>query len=250
MALDTSKQSSYQQQLKEMQKQADAYYALSQNQVDKSNPYYAQYQGLNDLGKFGSGQNKGKYWAEEQYNNLLPQLDALKQKTADEDQRIKTLQPFDQLQQKQQMRADQFRQAFPSILDSKLSTARTDTRRQIAEGLNTTRANYNQRGLLYSGLRAGAEGDVAADAEKNYANLAVKTNQELNDTANQLDQDAIETGLTMGNISKDLASTNADYRKALIDSLLEKDNQRQQMIGGLLGTGAQIAGYGLGAAIK
>jgi hypothetical protein len=176
--------------------------------------------------------------------------DELQRRVQDEDNRANTLKPFAELQEKQEMRAKEFRTAFPSILDSKLGHARTDMRRQIAEGVGNARAGYNQRGLLFSGMRAGAEADVGREAENKLADTAVQTQGELMDQASQLDQDAVDTGFTMGNISKDLAGTNEEYRKSVIDMLLKKDQDRQQAIGGLLGTGAQIAGYGLGAAAQ
>lgn len=184
-----------------------------------------------------------KHAADVEISNLKPQLD-------EEESRIKAVSPFAELQQKQEMRAKEFRQAFPSILDSKLGAARTESRRKIAEGVGNTRASYNQRGLLYSGLRSGAEADVSQDAENDLADTAVKETDALNTQANELDQDAVNTGLTMADVSRNLAGTNSEYRQSLIDSLLNQDKQRQAAIGGLLGTGAQLTGLGLGAAIK
>lgn len=168
----------------------------------------------------------------------------------EEDQRVGMIKPLADLQGQQELRAKEFRTAFPSILDSKLGRARTQARRDIAEGVSNTRASHNQRGLLFSGMRAGAEAGIEGEAESRLADEALATQQELEEQANQLDQDVIDTGFQIGNISKDLASTNEEYRKSVIDMLLNKDQARQQAIGGLLGTGAQIAGYGLGAAIK
>lgn len=178
------------------------------------------------------------------------EIDKYKKLLDEENQRIGAIKPFADLQEKQELRAKEFRTAFPSILDSKLGQARTAARREIAEGVGNVRAGYNQRGLLFSGMRAGAEADVGREAENRLAEQGVETQQELMDQANQLDQDAIETGLQIGNISKDLAGTSEEYRKSIIDMLMNKDQQRQQALGGLLGTGAQLAGYGLGAAIK
>lgn len=184
------------------------------------------------------------------YNWNFVERDKYQKMLDEENQRVSALEPFAKLQQEQLGRAQQFRQAFPSILDSRLGTARTQMRRDIAEGVGNVRAGMNQRGLLFSNMRAGQEADVGQDAEMRLADTAVKTNQELMDAQNDLDQQAIATGVTMGNISKDLASTNAEYRKALIDQLLEQDKQKQAAIGGLIGTGAQLAGMSLGAAIK
>lgn len=254
MALDIySKQKELQQKIQEQQQRLANVGTKRNAYYDQQRDYRAANQGKNSQeyalanaeaeSAAQGAQSAEKHAADVEIDKYQKQLDQ-------ENQRISVLKPFADLQGQQEMRAKQFRTAFPSILDSKLGTARTDMRRQIAEGVGNARAGYNSRGLLFSGLRAGAEGDVAADAENKLADTTVKTNQELNDQANQLDQDAIETGLAMGNVSKDLASTNEEYRKSLIDSLLQKDQARQQAIGGLLGTGAQIAGYGLGAATK
>jgi hypothetical protein len=195
-------------------------------------------------------QNKAKqqFQSSKGYSDSV--MGGLKEQVAKEEERIGKIKPFAELQGQQEMRAKEFRTAFPSILDSKLGTARTDMRRQIAEGVGNVRAGYNQRGLLFSGMRSGAEADVGNEAENKLADTAVQTNQELMDQGNQLDQDAVETGFTMANISKDLANTDDQYRQSVIDMLLQKDQQRQQALGGLLGTGAQLAGFGLGAAIK
>lgn len=254
MAIDIyQKRNELQNQFDEQKKRFDTAGETYQSDLQASKakgqpgPMFSPVQvAANDL--TGEKKAKGKYDAESHAANV--EMDKYRKLMQDEDQRINAVKPFAELQEKQEMRAKEFRTAFPSILDSKLGSARTDMRRQIADGVNNTRAGYNQRGLLFSGMRAGAESDVGHEAENKLADTAVQTQQELMDQANGLDQDAVETGMTMGNISKDLASTNEDYRKSVIDMLLQKDQAKQSAIGGLLGTGAQIAGYGLGAAIK
>ncbi len=257
MPIDYSKRDSLQSSLQTQQKRIQD----AQSKYDQATQTYKS--GANRNNTVGYGPNlgtapnqsqddynkaKGAYDAEKHSADV--EIAALNPQIEEENKRIQTVQPFADLQQKQEMRAQQFRQAFPSILDSKLGAARTESRRKIAEGVNATRAGYNQRGLLYSGLRSGAEADVSANAENELADTAVKTNQELMDQGNELDQDVADTGLTMANISQNLAGNTNEYRQAIIDSLLNKDAQRQQAIGGLLGTGAQIAGLGLGAATR
>ena len=257
MAIDIySKQRELQKQLEDQQQRLTNAGSMRNSEYDD---YVQKFKSgdANVQKQFGSLSNvqqkadeaaKGAQSAETHAANV--EIDKYKKQLAEEDQRVNTVKPFAELQEKQEMRAKEFRTAFPSILDSKLGQARTAARREIADGVNTARAGYNQRGLLYSGMRAGAEADVGADAENKLAEQGVQTQQELMNQANELDQDAIDTGMQIGNISKDMAGTSEEYRKSIIDMLLNKDQQRQQALGGLLGTGAQLAGYGLGAAIK
>lgn len=67
--------------------------------------------------------------------------------------------------------------------------------KSLDEGLDQTRKNYSARGLLYSGLRQGAEGNQRAQAASQYSQGVKGINNELRDQLNARKDLAASWGL-------------------------------------------------------
>ncbi len=150
--------------------------------------------------------------------------------------------PFEDLYGQQSERAQKFRMQFPSILNNQLAGERVNMRRNIASGVGDARKGYNSRGLLYGGLRTGAEAGVGADAGAKYAATVADKTKALNDQANSLDQDVTETGKVLGDIGNEVSGNTNASRQALLDSLMQQSQAKDEAIGGLLGGVGKLGG--------
>jgi len=227
------------------------YNDLNKQKSDLQSKYdqaFSKFQSLGgeDLNDAYTTLNKG---ARDEAAGYRSQLDAINSQLSQEQNKTDVLEPFADIQSQQIKRAGDFKTAFPSILDNSMSMARHGLRQQIAEGTNKVRAGANQRGLLYSGLRAGAESDLASQASDQLNKQKVDINTKLTDEGNALDQDAINTGLLMGQLSQNLGNVNNTYRQSLIDQLMGQQSQRDQSLMSLLGAGGQLAGTIAGSAL-
>lgn len=175
------------------------------------------------------------------------------QLTAQQDQDKQQADVHDQfanISSQQKSAADQFRTAFPSIVDNQMAPLRSQARRAIAEGTSANKANYNHRGLLYSGLRAGGEADLTGDVSNQLNSARGQINQNLTDTQQKLDQAPIDTGLAESALGAGKAAVDNDYTNNVLNALMNKSQQNNQSVGSLIGAGGALAGTLAGGLIK
>lgn len=155
------------------------------------------------------------------------------------------------LQTKQIGQAKDFRTSIPkrasSLMTSKLDAAKDE----LAQRISGIREGYNSRGLLYSGMRAGEEAGARGDYAANVAQQRAELNQGLLDTANQMEDRAIDTGFGMAGMGSDLGAQNT-LTNARLQAEKEAANTRRgteiaKGFGGGIGqlAGAIAAGGGL-----
>lgn len=238
---------------------AQVKYKQNQDELAAANQQQADFQSAYGRNGTGGANNGGlstqdymsKYGAQSgdpqgRIHKAEAQMSTLQQ--GDEDARRqqetynKAAKPFEDLYQQQDARAKQFRMQFPSILDNQLSGERVNMRRGIASGISDTRKGYNSRGLLYSGLRGGAEANVGSDAASQYAATVADKTKTLNDQANSLDSDVTETGKVLGDIGNEVSGNSNSSRQALLDSLMQQSQNKDEAIGGLLGGAGKLGG--------
>lgn len=99
------------------------------------------------------------------------------------------------LRHKTQDEAYQFRQDMPGLMKEQENILQTDANRAIDSGVKGERTNYNNRGLLYSGMRQGAEGDVKARVAGELARSTADTRKRYEDTARSKENVAAQVGL-------------------------------------------------------
>jgi len=100
-------------------------------------------------------------------------------------------------QTKQAEQAKNFRAKMPSMQQEQEVGIKQNTRSELARELAGIRGNMSSRGLLYSGLRRGAEADQSAQAASQAAAQRANVNQTLLGQAEGLDQNAIQSGLAL-----------------------------------------------------
>lgn len=157
---------------------------------------------------------------------------------------------FYNLANEQQNAADQFKTAMPSIVENQLAPLRVQARQAIAQGVGQNKANYNSRGLLYSGLRAGGEADVGANVSNQLNSDKATINQNLGNEQLTLDQAPINTQLAGSALQGAQAGVNNDYTNSILDALMNQSQTNNAAVNNLLGAGGALAGAAAGGLIS
>lgn len=125
-----------------------------------------------------------------------------------------------------------YRANLPLEKERQGELAGNDSRLALSQKLNDIKQNASSRGLLYSGLRQGAESGAAAQAGGDLAAQREAINQRLESQGNAFDTQAIQTGMGVANQQQGM--NDFVYNQALAQR-----QQRNQALGGL--------GQGIGA---
>ncbi len=127
-----------------------------------------------------------------------------------------------QIQGTQQAAAKNFRQNIPNYSDTLYNSYAGQAKAGLAKNIQNTRANYNSRGLLRSGMRQGAELGQQANTANDLVNARGQINQGLLSTADQMDTNSFNTsgaiagmganlgGSALGGLSNDIQQNNAN----------------------------------------
>lgn len=135
--------------------------------------------------------------------------------------------------------ARQFRAESAGMAQQQGQQAEDKSRRGLAEQISGIKQGASQRGLLYSGLRSGAESNAASGAQSDLAAQRAQINQNLEDTAQGMEQGALQSG--MQRYGNQLQESSDTYQQALQRM---KDQQSQQS--GILGAAGSVGGMLLG----
>lgn len=100
------------------------------------------------------------------------------------------------LREKMYNEANQFRSDMPGLMKDQESILKGDANKSIDTGVKAERANYNNRGLLYSGMRQGAEGDVKSRVASELARSTADVRKGYEDTARAKENAAAQVGLS------------------------------------------------------
>jgi hypothetical protein len=143
--------------------------------------------------------------------------------------------------------AKDFRNHIPQLADTFMGQIAEVNKKNLANEIDRTQKSYNQRGLLNSTARLGAE---ANDRERSAADLAQKrydVNTQLNQEADQLDQNAIDAGVSMASYGQQVAGANTQFTDEFTKALLQKQQQQSNTFSnaasGLLGAAGYAGGY-------
>lgn len=146
---------------------------------------------------------------------------------------------LEEYQKRQSQTAKDFRTQMPSVAQEQENRLKEQSRRSLASDLAGTRGAFSQRGLLYSGLRRGAEADITSNNAAQAAAQRANINQTLEGQAQALEQNAIGSGLRLQEQRQQMAD--ADYQ-----AKLQALQQRQSAISGLGGAFGGLAGMAIG----
>lgn len=144
-----------------------------------------------------------------------------------------------QYQKQQAAAATDFRTKMPSVAEQQQNQLKENSRRSLASDLSGARGNFSQRGLLYSGLRRGAETDIASNAAAQNAAQRANVNQTLESQAQGLEQGAIGSGMQLQQQRQSAADADYEAKMAALQ-------QRQSAISGLGGALGGLGGMFLG----
>lgn len=92
--------------------------------------------------------------------------------------------------------ANQYRQDMPGLMKEQEDVLQSDANKAINTGVEGERTNYNNRGLLYSGMRQGAEADVKGRVASELARSTADVRKGYEDTARAKESVATQVGLS------------------------------------------------------
>lgn len=115
--------------------------------------------------------------------------------------------------QRQSQLAQDFREQLPHHKNSAMGLATDDSRRDLAKNIADVRSNASRRGLLYSGLRAGAENNAVSQYGSDLARKRAEINSAYDQQADQMDDAAILAGFN--NLAITRGAADSEYQAAL-----------------------------------
>lgn len=215
----------------------------------ENNPYKkaAESAPLVDFGSGPLGSNRVN-----QFRVEADKWEAEQQKKAEEEKlKAPPIDPrFQQLVEGQRQHAKEYRNRIPQLADTFMGQIAEVNKKNLAAEIDQTQKNYNKRGLLYSTARVGAEGDARTRSAQDLATKRYDVNKQLEDQADQLDQQAIDSGFALASQGQQLAGQDAELQSKYLDVALQR--QQQDMAGlanltqGIMGGAAYAGGYGSG----
>ena len=137
--------------------------------------------------------------------------------------------------QQQQFQAMDFRANAPQMQNTLYNQLSADVNQAAGQGIRAVKQKNSSRGLLYGGINAGNEQGVRATASGQLAKGRSAINQGVMETADQIEQGAINTGLQIQNQQQQMQ--NAIYANAI--ARMNADNSQTA---GLLSAGGMVLG--------
>lgn len=141
------------------------------------------------------------------------------------------------LNTQQQQQATDFRNNLPQMEEDLGSSYERQARRGLAQNIQGINANASRRGLLYSGLRQGAEAGAQARTAGDVAQKRYQINQGLEQNAQGLESGAASN--IFSSYKNDIQNADDSYNLAL-----QQMQSRNNLLTGLFGgIGAAAGGY-------
>lgn len=146
------------------------------------------------------------------------------------------------MRQKMVAQAQAYRANLPGLQEKMGSGVADQGRRGLAEQMSGIKTASNKRGLLYSGLRQGAQTGAQAQMAGNVAGQRAQINQDTESQAQKMEQAAAQSGLVAR--GQQIETADNAYNEALQKH--SAGREQAQAIGSAAGQGAgMVAGaYG------
>lgn len=156
---------------------------------------------------------------------------------------------FQGLQGQQAQQAQLYKQNAPGLANDVYNATADQSANQLAQAINANKAGYNQRGLLYSGLKQGGEADAATAAANNLAATRQNLNQQVLGNQTTLNQAPIATGIGQAGLPSNQYVAGANQSQLAQQQALYNMQQNSQALNSLgLGLGG-VAGLGAAYAL-
>ena len=143
------------------------------------------------------------------------------------------------LRSRQLENARKFREQMPQMAARQQTQNEDETRGSLGAQQKDIQTAFNRRGALYSGLKAGSEQKAASQAAQGLAQANAGVNAELENTAGQIEGNAINNAYGVANQKSQIE--NANLQKA-INERMTKMNDRNALVRGI----AKLGGTALG----
>lgn len=140
---------------------------------------------------------------------------------------------------KQSELAEDYRQNLPGYKEAAFGYAADESRQNLAKQMAGIKSSANSRGLLYSGLKSGAENSALSQHMGGLSQSRYDINSQFDDQANEMENKSILSGFQ--NLATARGAADADYQLAL-----QQRAERDKGIGSLLGAGGSIIGGQMG----
>lgn len=148
------------------------------------------------------------------------------------------LDPATQLKEQAGTEAYKFRQNLGGMQNEAQDDIKSQAGQALDEGIRSTRQGANSRGLLYSGLRQGAEQGVRGRVANAMAGQISQSNRGLANEADAKDRAVASMGLASAQQAQDAASRASEMSA---QNAIGRAQQMQQLSG--------LIGYGFGQAM-
>lgn len=145
-----------------------------------------------------------------------------------------------QLRDKQAKQAQDYRENMSNMKEEQGVQSQENARQTLANRLANIRAGSNSRGLLYSGLRQGAESQAGTDTAGQVAQERAQINNSVEDQANQLDSTALNSAFQTQGLQQQL--NDSAYQDAL-----QRRKQGISLLGTVGGALGGMVGAGAGS---
>ncbi len=139
------------------------------------------------------------------------------------------------IRDKQIKEATDFRQNLDSEKDATYRGVESASRDQLSGDLSQIGKNYNKRGLLYSGMREGAESGAMANRAAGLAEARSGINRSLEEQADQMEKQALTGGMDYWQGAKSI-------QDSAFNEAMGKMASRRAVLGGLGSAGGAIGG--------
>lgn len=163
---------------------------------------------------------------------LGPQIDAMNGSDAPEAPGVDS--NLQRLKEAQLQNAKNFRTNLPGMKSQMTQDLRQTSNAQLSNDLGTIQNNNSARGLLYGGVNQGQKAGQRANSQIKLASGIGAINSGLDNAANTLDAQAIETGVG-------IQQTQQAIQNQLYSQAMTQMNANNSMIGSAVGTGLLLA---------
>lgn len=143
-----------------------------------------------------------------------------------------------EISQRQLKTAQDYRTNSENLKGQQGRQAGEGSRQNLAKSMTGINQNTNARGLLYSGVRQGAQQAAASDESARLAAQRSQINQQIEDQANQLDTSALNSAYSVQSMQQQM--NDAAYKQALLNKQNEFSalGSAGKMFGSLVGSAA------------
>lgn len=138
--------------------------------------------------------------------------------------------------------SDKFRRDAPAIQEKGIGAIGDEERKNAKSGIQDIRKGASSRGLLYSGLRQGAEAGRIGESQSRIAGRAADLSDKIEQQKDYLDQQAVDAGLNKQ--SAELGMARSDYANNLKAS--QERSSGIKKIAGMIGNVGGMAMGGMG----